>query len=57
MMVRWSDEVQGGSNLKSVLSLTSVDVKLVFTFVVDTPLVNIRLHRAACPGLTPELDH
>ena len=56
-MVRWSDEVQGGSNLKSVLSLTSVDVKLVFTFVVDTPLVNIRLHRAACPGLTPELDH
>ena len=30
MMVRWSDEVQGGSNLKSVLSLISVDVKLVF---------------------------
>ena len=31
MIVRWSDEVQVGSNLKSILSLTLVDVKLVDT--------------------------
>ena len=40
MIVRWSDEVQVGSNLKSILSLTLVDVKLIDTYLTSVNLVS-----------------